>query len=325
MEAIQMNIWYFKGQASPEALSSLQEKPTEGFIWINSQLSELDKVLDILKSRFDIVLHEEHVDDCRVVANHPSFFDAMKNYSFLIFHSLQKITNSSKIKTNSVVFILSANLLVTLHEEDQTVDRMEKRVIEEARQNPESPAILLYLILDAIIDNLMSYRELLTDKFVYWQGVLLDERGRFSNWVSLLDYKTNIERLRMLCETQQDVINQWRQSIHVSIDDPFNIRLNDLNEHIVRVKHFIEQLESQVDSLMQLHYSLVNNRTGDIVRLLTVISCIFLPLTLVTGIFGMNFKYMSFLDKAYAYPITMVSMLSIAIILLIIFRFKKWI
>jgi len=319
-----MNIWSFKKQGQPEAVKNLKVIPQEGFVWINARLTELDTLLDRLKNDFNLTLHEEHIADCST-PNHPSFFDAMQDYSILIVRTLESMTKQTNVKSNSVVFILSEKLLVTLHDDDTTIENMEKRLIDEKRPYPETPSILLYLLLDGIIDNFMSYRDILTNKFEDWQTILLDEQNRFSDWVSLLDYKTNIQKLHMMCEGQLDVINRWRQSIQIEAYDYFNIRLNDLNEHVLRVKHFLEQLEGQLDSLMQLHYSLVNNRTNDVVRLLTVISCIFLPLTLVTGIFGMNFKYMSFLGRAYAYPITIASMISIAVILLLIFKLKKWI
>src|SRR5690606_33611673 len=103
------------------------------------------------------------------------------------------------------------------------------------------------------------------------------------------------------------------------------VRLNDTSNHISRVLTHAESLDQQLAALIQLHYSVLGEQTNKIIRILTVISAIFLPLTLITNIFGMNFEEMIGLHSPSAFYITLGAMGFIAIILVIIFHQRKWI
>lgn len=103
------------------------------------------------------------------------------------------------------------------------------------------------------------------------------------------------------------------------------MRFNDLVEHVQRVQKFAIDQKHEAEALVQMHFSAVAHRTNEIMRVLTVLSAIFLPLSFLAGIFGMNFEYMPELKIHYAYYFALGGMLSIAIALLVLFRKKRWI
>ena len=111
----------------------------------------------------------------------------------------------------------------------------------------------------------------------------------------------------------------------IDLSANLNVRLNDLSNHIYRVLRHVEMLENQLNSLMELHYAGIGRRTNEVVRLLTVISAIFLPLTLITNIFGMNFETMVGAQNPFGFYLTLGTMVLIAIVLLILFKWKEWI
>jgi magnesium transporter len=107
--------------------------------------------------------------------------------------------------------------------------------------------------------------------------------------------------------------------------DAMMVRINDLLEHINRVRHHAERLESTAESAVQLHFSAMAHRTSEIMRTLTILTAIFLPLTLITGIFGMNFKEMPLIDNHHGFAMIVLGMVSIAVVLLVVFRQKRYI
>ena len=116
----------------------------------------------------------------------------------------------------------------------------------------------------------------------------------------------------------------WQEDTDTEFDDHMAVRYNDLVEHVQRVLKFSAYQKQESEALVQMHFSAVAHRTNEIMRILTLLSAIFLPLGLVAGIFGMNFEYMPELKMRYAYFFVLGGMVSLAAVLLILFRIKRW-
>lgn len=313
---------FIKGQLTlSEPLSKM---PACDFVWIDATPQELNLVSQVLEQLANITIHEQHLLDCSN-PTHPAFFDSMQDYDLLIFRSLIHSDANLHIETAPVTFIMLDKIMVTITQNIPIIQEIKAKISDPKRAHPKQMNALLYQLLSGIIDQYLLLRDPLAEEYHYWQMQLLDKTSIFKNWHHLLNYKTNIQRLSILCEQQLDAVNQWRQAIDNEINEIFNVKLNDLSDHIRRVLRFAYQLERQLESLMQLHYSLISTRTNEVMRILTIISCIFLPLTLVTGIFGMNFEYMPLLKIKHGFALTMFLMLLISFTQLAFFRWRKWI
>lgn len=319
-----MFIYLFNGKNSPQKITAIDTLPSSGFIWINCQPEELLSTLGLIRELTNINLDEEHIRDC-LNPNHPSFCDSMQDYDLLIFQNLNTPPMNGKVKTHPVCFIVFEKILLTVSDHDASIETVNKRLLESGRRQPTQPIALMFIILTAIVDNFLALRAALSEQLERWQKKLLDEKKYFTQWQSLLDFKSNLRRLYVICEEQQDALDKWRQNMEGELSQPIAIRLNDLSNHILRMLHHIDELENELDSLMELHYAIIGKRTNEIMRILTVISGIFLPLTLITNIFGMNFETMIGLKNEAGFFITLAVMLVIAVCLLAIFRWKKWI
>ncbi len=111
-------------------------------------------------------------------------------------------------------------------------------------------------------------------------------------------------------------------SLIASETDPF---LHDLYDHTIHVLDTIETYRDLLSGLLEVHFSNINNRMGDVMKVLTIIATIFIPLTFVVGIYGMNFEYMPELQWKWSYPIVLLLMFGIGVGMLVFFRIKKWI
>ena len=164
---------------------------------------------------------------------------------------------------------------------------------------PPNPADLMLRIVNHMVDSYLDLRRLLTKQFGYLQQELLSNRNQFTNWQALLDSRNTLHMLEDTCEDQRSAVQEWIDALEewpipgepqaARERELLRVRSRDVQEHIERVLGHVRRLESSAESAVQMHFSAQGSRTNDIMRTLTVLTAVFLPLNLITGIFGMNF------------------------------------
>jgi Mg2+ and Co2+ transporter CorA len=233
------------------------------------------------------------------------------------------------------------HVLVTVHAKNsRTLEAARNRLLE-FRRKPDgaihgsrpssSPEELMLRLVNAMVDQYLELRQPLTAQLDRWQRALLNPRRPFNDWMALLDARNELHKLDRLCEEQHDAMQELRDHIIDSYGDENSrakdlllVRINDVMEHITRVLAHARRLESSLESSVQIHFASVAHRTSEIMRTLTVITALFMPLTLITGIFGMNFNEMPLLKHKEGFWITMMSMALIVVVLLFFFRRKRY-
>lgn len=322
-----MEIMYFLTREKPSALDSVDELPSEGFIWLDIVRGTETGWTDLVKHLTGIAIHERHVHDAEN-AQHPSYSDMTSDYEMVIFRGLasQKQIDAVDIfESKPTALFLFEKLLVTIRpEESRSIPLVKERLNKLRARIPMRPAGLMHLILSAVTDRFMELREPLTLQLETWRSDLLDPRNPFDDWMTLLNHRNKLRTFEILCEEQEEAVTRWRDNTNVEMDDHITVRYNDLLEHIHRVMRFASDQQQSVESLVQLHFSAVAHRTNEIMRVLTVISAVFLPLSLVAGIFGMNFEYMPELKLKYAYFFALGGMLTVGVSMLLVFKKKHW-
>lgn len=164
---------------------------------------------------------------------------------------------------------------------------------------PPSPADLMLRIVNHMVDSYLDLRRLLTRQLGYLQQDMLRSSGRFRHWQALLASRNTLHMLEDICEDQRSALQEWIDALEdwPMPADPLaarerevlRVRSRDVQEHIERVLNHVRRLETSSESAVQMHFSLQGSRTNAIMRTLTVLTAIFLPLNLITGVFGMNF------------------------------------
>lgn len=254
----------------------------------------------------------------------------------------------TKLMTRPVTFMLMEGALVTVHaSQSRTIEALRARLLEQrVRCNgngsvngnghvsrlPSSPAELMLRLLNAMVDQYLALRQPLSGQIDRWQRALLNPRSRFNDWMALLDARIELRKLDQLSEGQRDALQELRDYLVDTQDanapnrsmDLLLVRINDVMEHITRVLTHAQRMEATIESAVQIHFSAMAHRTSEIMRTLTVITALFMPLTLITGIFGMNFAEMPLLKDASGFWITIASMAVIVAGLLFFFRRKRY-
>jgi len=319
-----MAIYHLKEGARPRLLTHLEALPETGFVWLDCVRAEDSDWSELLQRLTGVVVHERHLKDSLNPA-HPSYCDGTSEYEMVIFRSLSPQSEEGQFASRPTTFFMLPRLLVTVRSDDsRSVAQVKARLLGGGGRLPQRPAGLMHLILNAMVDRFLAMRESLTLQLEQWRGDLLDPKNPFDDWRTLMDHRRQLRKLEMLCEEQEDAVSGWREMTAVEIDDHLAVRLNDLLEHIHRVMRFAREQQAEIESLVQLHFSAVAHRTNEIVRVLTVLSAIFLPLTFIAGIFGMNFEHMPELKMEYAYFVALGAMTVLAMGLLLLFRHKRW-
>lgn len=250
----------------------------------------------------------------------------------------------NKIATQPVTFLILERALITVHAAgSRTIETARQRLLEYRHRTegnghgsrlPSSPEDLMLRLINAMVDQYLELRQPLTAQLDRWQRALLDPRRPFKDWTALLDARIELRRLDNLCEEQRDAMQEMRDYLIDNNNDPHGaisrasdlllVRVNDVMEHIARVLNHARRLESTIESAVQIHFSAMAHRTSEIVRTLTVITALFMPLTLITGIFGMNFDVMPLVKNGTGFWITMGAMAMIVVGLLFVFRRRKY-
>ncbi len=223
-----------------------------------------------------------------------------------------------------------------LDAEARLVGKVKSATTAHQGRPPSRPEDLMLRLLNAMVDRYLALRQPLTDQLDRWQRELLDPKRMFSNWYALLDARIELRKLENLCEEQRDALQEFRDNLVDGLDsarrvssedkrrnDVLLVRANDVMEHVQRVLHHASRLQDSIESAIQLHFSATAHRTNEIVRLLTIITAVFAPLTLITGIFGMNFKYIPGLDHPDGFWITIAAMVAVTVGLLAFFRRRR--
>jgi magnesium transporter len=324
--------------------------PPGGWLWIDATISEpAEPWRDLAEKITGVRIFDAHMTDA---ANefHPSYFDNTRDYEMVIFRGLSaqaepadddktmRVANGKqfhygpvntqpyRVKSAPVTFIVFDRVLITVRpEEAPAIGTVRTRMLSNAARMPASPIELVYRVLNAMVDRYLELRQPLTDKLDRMQRNLLDPRRPFDDWYALLEQRIEIRKLEHLCEEQRDAIQEWRDHHLEQLSDAMNVRLSDLVEHIARVLNHAQRLEQTAESAVQLHFSATANRTNQIMRTLTIITAIFMPLTLISGIYGMNFKNLPGQDWHWGFWATLGGMGLVTVLLLIYFRWKHYV
>ncbi len=254
-----------------------------------------------------------------------------------------------RIDTNPVGFAVFDRVLLSVHPADCAVrDAYAARLLASASQAqqepdtrstgargiPRSPADMMLRIVSQMVDSYLDLRRELSRQLDHWQTELLSPRTRFSRWDALLQARASLHQLESLCDDQRTAMQNWTESLDswdVGAEpgatrdlDLLKIRSRDVLEHIERVVQHVRRLEHNTETAVQMHFNVQGNRTNDIMRTLTALTAIFLPLNLIAGIFGMNFEFMPWLHQAAAFWWTLGSMGLIALVLGLVFWRKRY-
>jgi Mg2+ and Co2+ transporter CorA len=230
-----------------------------------------------------------------------------------------------------VGFAVFDRVLITVHPGECSLrdyfasklgQQQEGRDLRGSTRLPTSPAELMLRMVNHMVDSYLDLRRLLTRDLTTLQQQLLDRRSTFRDWNVVLVARDTLSRLEDICEDQRSAVQEWIDALGEwpmgSLEEErerelLRVRSRDVLEHVERVLTHVRRLETSAETSVQMHFSLTGERTNNIMRTLTVLTAIFLPLNLITGVFGMNFDNLPLIHQATGFWVAVSLMGALAI------------
>jgi len=306
------------GPIQPESIASLIETRTP--FWLDLEHAT-DEEFGLLETAFGF--HPLAVEDCRI-ANELPKLDDYGGYLFTVLHEARYDTASRSVTAMEHHFFLGERYLVTVHDgPSPVIEEVRRGAARDSMLLKRGTDFLLHGIVDRIIDRYLS----LLDEV---ETVIDDLEARVvaqPDPAVLADVFREKRRLLHLIRSahlQRDVINRLSREPFAPVSEKARLYFRDVFDHVVQVAAMAEFYRETLAGVRDAYLSAVSNRLNEVMKVLTIVATLLLPLTVITGIYGMNFEDMPELRWRYGYPATLVGMAAIMVGLAWYFKRKDW-
>ena len=298
-----------------------KDKPTVS--WINIDGLHEIEVFEKLGKCFEI--HPMVLEDILNTDQRPKMED-LEKHIFLILKMLFIDEKTNEIHSEQVSLIFGDNFVISFQESIGDVfDAVRERIRKgKGRIQKMGPDYLVYCLIDAIIDNYFIILEKIGDKVESLEEDLVDNpKTEIIQMIYTL--KREMIYLRKSVWPLRELINGLLREESKLVKKETHIYLRDLYDHTIQTIDTIETFRDMISGMLDIYMSSISNKMNEVMKVLTIFAAIFIPLTFIAGVYGMNFKYMPELSIPWAYPAVWVIIIIVAVTLLGFFRFKKWI
>jgi len=294
----------------------------EGLLWVDIEdAGGEDPELLFGVFRF----HPLAVADCTSRNIHAPKIDDFGDYLFIIVHGINYHNASDVIETTELALFLGKNYVVTSHDVPmRSVSSVLGRVRQDGRPMRKGASFLAHDIIDALVDNIMPAIDEMDEKSVAIEAEALHEPKR-QTLVSIMQLKRSILALTRVIMPQREIVNGLSRGEYALIGERAEIYYRNVYDHLVRIEMLVRDLRDMAESALNTYLSSVSNRMNEVMKMLTLIATIFIPLTFIVGIYGMNFANMPELEWRYGYFGILIVMAVIALCLIVYFRRKRWV
>jgi magnesium transporter len=242
---------------------------------------------------------------------------------FIVTHALSIL--NGRLQHNQVSIFLGHNTVLSFQDCDncEWAPIRQRINVKGSRLRNSDASFLAYSLLDVIVDRCFPILETFGDRAEELEDLIL-ERPRPTLINEIHQLKHDLLLLRWVVWPMREVVSFMQREPHECISDTTRVYLRDLYDHVVQLIDLIETYREITSDLIETHISSTSNRMNEVMKVLTVIGTIFIPLTFLAGVYGMNFHYFPELDKKWAYPGFWLVCVLVAVFMLILFRRRKW-
>jgi magnesium transporter len=254
------------------------------WLWVDLSAPTVDEAR-ILSEVFHF--HELAIEDA-VAEIHQPKAESYGDYLYLILHGIDFKVKEHLFRTQEVDFFLGQQYLVTFH---AGTSRSIVRIAEICGRNNwalgEGPTALLHRIIDSMVDNYRPEVDKLSSRLDSLEKEVF-QRPKQTLVRRILDFKRDVASLRRVVLPQRDAVSRLARREFPQISEQLSYRFRDVHDHLVRLTDEAMYFQDRISSLLDAHLSNVSNQLNGVMKVLTIISTIFMPLTVLTGMFGMN-------------------------------------
>jgi magnesium transporter len=269
--------------------------------------------------------HPLSIEDARGALQFPKV-EQYSNYLYLVLHGIDSQANTSHgLATRDIDFFLARNFLVTVHDgASRSVARLREACGQYEHLLHEGPVSLLHRIVDSMVENYRPVNEALESRIEALEERALAGRSQLVSQV--MKMKRELAHMRRVLIPQRDAIGRLARREFPMISDEMAFRFRDVYDHVIRLAEEVILFQDRMTGVLEVNLASVSNRLNQIMKVLTVMSTIFLPLTVLTGMWGMNLE-LPHLPGGNGAQFWWISgiMAVISTVMLVLFRLNKWI
>jgi magnesium transporter len=309
--------------ASVDAVDPAWLEPGSGvYVWVDldSATREESRILaDVFH------FHELAIEDAMSEAHHPKV-ESYGEYLYLILHGIDFAAAEHRFTTKDVDFFLGAQFLVTVHPGvSRTLGRINELCDRDNRLLGEGPGILMYRIIDMMIDNYQPEVEKLEIELDELEEEVFERPDQHLGR-RILNFKKDVSSLRQVVLPERDAVGRLARREFPLINENLAFRFRDVHDNLVRLSDEAMFFQDRITSILEAHLSAVSNQLNTIMKVLTVISTVFMPLTFITGLYGMNVDLPHFgLGDNTVFWVLMVAMAASVATMLWFFHKRGWV
>ncbi len=292
----------------------------DNFIW-----ADIDdpNSKDFLSLATEFGFHQLSIEDCLKGHQRPKI-EEYNGYYFMVLYEAEISRKNNRLELKELSIFLGSNFVVTVHNQPINSLNLAHRLWPEwSSRGTVGTGTLAYILMDAIVDNYMVILDSVSDEiddleeklFSDFQPQLIEE---------LFRVKKHLLYLRRFISPMRDVLNVMLRREQPLFSTETYVYFQDVFDHSIRVADTIDSLREILSSIMDVYLSLSSNRMNIIMKRLTSVSTILMSITVIAGIYGMNFDYMPELKFRYGYVYALSSMVIVGILLYIYLRKIKW-
>ena len=299
---------------------SFKDKPT--VTWINIDGIHEIEIIEKIGNHFD--LHPLILEDIVHTEQRPKMED-FEHYIYVVLRLLTFDEIDNEINAEQISIILGSNFIISFQEmEGDVFDHVRDRIRNsKGRIRKMGADYLAYALLDAIVDNYFVILEKLGEKIEAMEEELVTN-PRPETLQTIHELKREMIFLRKSVWPLREVVNSMERGESSLIQDSTTIYLRDVYDHTIQVIDTIETFRDMLSGMLDIYLSSVSNKMNEVMKVLTIIATIFIPLTFIAGNYGMNFEYMPELGWRWSYPMYWMVVLTVAAFMVMYFKRKKW-
>ena len=315
-----------EGFSASELPALLREK--DSVIWVDLLGEHPEQIEEARRIMLEVFhFHPLTVEDCFETRNQPKV-EAFPNHFYFVVHGIKPgETGPGNFVTKELDGYLGDNYVVTYHDQRfRSIKAVKQQIRSSTFSCRRGAAYLLHQILDNIVDLYMPIVDDFDNEINKLEDRVFDmKKSNTAILEEVMDLRRSVARLRRISARQLEVLYRISHGEFPEIPENVLPFFRDVHDHLLRISDLSESYRDLVGSLFDIHFAVIATRTNEVMKTLAVLSAIILPLSLIAGIYGMNFENMPELHSQHGYFITMIVMAVVAIILLIYFWRRGWI
>lgn len=304
-----------------EAITEEIFEPKEGYKkWVDIDGVHNKELVSKVGARFN--LHPLVLEDIWNTRQRPKL-EEQENALVIILNSIY--LNETEVKTGQISLVINDDIVVSFQEKGiEALNPIRERIRRmQGKIRGSGSDYLAYALIDAIVDKYLAVLEDLGIMIEELEDKLIEEPEQ-DDLEMIQEFKKEMIFLRKIVWPLIQIDNKLIRSRSDFIKESTEIYLKDVYDHLTQVIDEIEVLRDMLSSMLDIYMSSSSNKMNEVMQVLTIVATIFIPLTFIVGVYGMNFEYMPELEMRMGYPVVMIVMLVIAVVMLLYFKWKDW-